>query len=33
MNTTTLSTPLWAEETTRDPDRQRVRAHIGGLHC
>ncbi|TAL85929.1 MAG: cation-translocating P-type ATPase [Rhodanobacter sp.] len=34
MNTATAvaSTP-WSEEATRDPHRQRVRAHIGGLHC
>ncbi len=30
--TTTLA-PLWSEESTRDPQRRQVRAHIGGLHC
>jgi len=34
MNTTaTLSPTPWSEEPTRDPQRRRVRAHIGGLHC
>ncbi|WP_027492038.1 cation-translocating P-type ATPase [Rhodanobacter sp. OR444] len=34
MNTAATLTPtLWSEETTRDPRRRRVRAHIGGLHC
>ncbi|TAM24177.1 MAG: cation-translocating P-type ATPase [Candidimonas sp.] len=36
MNTATVAesalTP-WSEEPTRDPQRRRVRAHIGGLHC
>ena len=27
------STPYWREESTNDPHRRRVRAHIGGLHC
>lgn len=25
--------PLWAEEPASRPDRARIRAHIGGLHC
>ncbi|MHB1515350.1 MAG: heavy metal translocating P-type ATPase [Acidiferrobacteraceae bacterium] len=32
-NTTATPTPFWSEESTRDPHRRRVRAHIGGLHC
>jgi len=31
--TTSMSTTPWSEEVTRDTDRRRVRAHIGGLHC
>ncbi len=31
--TTTPPAPLWSEESTRDPQRRQVRAHIGGLHC
>lgn len=34
MNTAANLTPsLWSEEPTPDPQRRRVRAHIGGLHC
>ena len=32
MNTAAATQP-WSEETTPDPRRHRVRAHIGGLHC
>src|SRR3970282_769748 len=36
MTTTSLSEPLlklWAEEPAARPDRARIRARIGGLHC
>ena len=36
MNTTTLSETggrLWSEEPASRPDRARIRARIGGLHC
>jgi len=36
MNTaTTIESvpPLWSEEPSTRPDRKRIRARIGGLHC
>src|SRR6266849_4136605 len=24
---------FWSEEPSKSPDRRRIRAHIGGLHC
>ncbi|HEV8553205.1 MAG TPA: cation-translocating P-type ATPase [Casimicrobiaceae bacterium] len=29
----TATTPLWSEEPAQRPDRTRIRARIGGLHC
>lgn len=30
----TIETPrIWSEEPSQRPDRRRIRAHIGGLHC
>src|SRR5213593_3389314 len=33
MNTATTAERLWSEEPSQRPDRRRIRAHIGGLHC
>ncbi|MBU6297475.1 MAG: cation-translocating P-type ATPase [Alphaproteobacteria bacterium] len=33
MTKATMTKPLWAEEPASRPDRRKIRAHIGGLHC